>query len=135
MNLLLGGRIERIFEHNLELYRYRFVAQENGLAWFSLYRKINGLLVVHSLNYRNPKNLPSREVERAELALRLEISEDGAEKAMEKTGPMAFFLHNFDRLFQNSMTEKEDILDFVLSAFQKFDDTQEFADVHWQSGL
>lgn len=133
MDLLLGGRIERISEHNLDLYRYRFIAQENGLAWFSLYRKINGLLVVHSLNYQNPGNLPSKDVDKAELALRFGISEEGIEKAMEKTGSMAFFLNNFDRLFQNSMTEKEDILDFVLSAFQKFDDVQEFADVHWQS--
>ncbi len=132
MNLLMGGRIERILEHNLDQYRYRFAVRGDGLAWFSLYRKINGLLVVHSLNYQNPKHLPSKEVDKAEVALRLEISEEGAEKALEKTGSMAFFLANFDRLFQNTMTEKEDILDFVLSAFQKFDDTQDFADVHWQ---
>lgn len=133
MNDLLVGRTERILEHKLDLYRYRFAVQENGLAWFSLYRKINGLLIVHSLNYQNPKNLPSKAIEKAELELRLGISGDGAEKALEKTGSMAFFLGNFDRLFQNSMTEKEEILDFVLSAFQKFDDTQEVAEAIWQS--
>ncbi len=133
MNDLLVGRIERILEHDLDLYRYRFAVQENGLAWFSLYRKINGLLMVHSLNYQNPKNLPFKAIEKAELELRLEISKDGLEKAMEKTGSMAFFINNFDRLFQNSMTEKEDVLDFVLSSFQKFDDAQEVAEAIWQS--